>query len=204
MHARSTTFSSSPERLDAGMALIRDEVMPAVLAMDGCLGMSTIVDRESGRCISTTAWVTEDAMRASAEAVLPLRRRGAEILGEQMTVAEWEIALLHRVHDSGDGACVRCSWVHAEADRIDGCIDMVRASMSELDQVEGFCGASLFVNRDAGMAVISTSWRDTSALEATREGARMRQQTARDAGLDILDVAEFELVMAHLRVPEMA
>lgn len=158
------------------MALIRDEVMPAVLAMDGCLGMSTIVDRESGRCISTTAWETEDAMRASAEAVLPLRRRGAEILGDEMTVAEWEIALLHRMHNSGDGACVRCSWVQAEADRIDGSIDMVRASMPELDQVEGFCGASLFVNRDASTAIISTSWRDAAALESTREGAQMRQQ----------------------------
>src|SRR6188472_4421422 len=108
VHARSTTFLSSPERLDAGMTLVRNEVMPVVLAMDGCLGMSTIVDRESGRCIATTAWETEDAMWASAEAVLPLRRRGAEILGNEMTVAEWEIALLHRMHNSGDGACVRC------------------------------------------------------------------------------------------------
>ena len=204
MHARSATFSSSPDKLDAGIALIRDEVMSTVLAMDGCLGISTIVDREFGRLISTTAWETEDAMRASVDAVLPMRRRATEILGYEMTVAEWEIALLHRIHASGDGACVRCSWVHAQADRIDGCVDMVRASMSELDQVEGFCGASLFVNRDAGIAVISTSWRDTSALEGTREGARLRQQTARDAGLDILDVAEFELVMAHLSVPEMA
>jgi quinol monooxygenase YgiN len=186
------------------MALIRDEVMPTVLAMDGCLGMSTIVDRESGRCISTTAWETEEAMRASAEAVLPLRRRGAEILGGEMTVAEWEIALLHRMHMSGDGACVRCSWVHAETHRIDGAIDMVRASMSDLDQVEGFCGASLFVNRGAGVAVISTSWRNRPALEATRDGVHMRQQSAREAGLDILEVAEFDLVMAHLRVPEMA
>ena len=204
MHARSITFSSSPERLDAGMTLIRDEVMPAVLSMDGCLGMSMMVDRESGRCICTTAWETEDAMLESAEAVLPLRRRVAEMLGNEMTMAEWEIALLHRMHTSGDGACARCSWVHAEADRIDDCIDMVRDSMSDLDQVEGFCGASLFVNREAGIAVISTSWRDTSALEATRDGARMRQQTDRDTGMDILDVAEFELVMAHLRVPEMA
>ena len=204
MYARSTTFLSSPERLNAGMTLIRDEVMPAVLAMDGCLGMSTIVDRDSGRCISTTGWETEDAMRASAQAVLPLRRRGAEILGNDMTVAEWEIALLHRMHTSGERACVRCSWVHAEPERIDGAIDMVRASMSEMDQVEGFCGASLFVNRDQGMAVISTSWVDRATLEATREGVQMRQQTARGAGLDILEVAEFELAMAHLRVPEMA
>lgn len=204
MHARSTTFLSSPERLDAGLALIREEVMPAVLAMDGCLGMSTIVDRASGRGIATTAWETQDAMWASAQAVLPLRRRGAQIMGADMSVAEWEIALLHRRHDSGDGACVRCSWVHAQGDRLDRAIDMVRASMPDLDQVQGFCGASLFVNPDAGMAVISTSWVDQTTLDATREAAGLRQQAASDAGLDILEVAEFELVIAHLRVPEMA
>ena len=49
-------------------------------------------------------------MRASADAVALLRRRCAEILGNEMTVAEWEIALLHRMHNSGDGACVRCTW----------------------------------------------------------------------------------------------
>ena len=92
-------------------------------------------------------------MRASAEAVLPLRRRVAEVLGDQMTVAERGIALLHRMHHSGDGACVRCRWVHAGADRIDGAIDMVRASMSELDQVEGVLRGQLV--RQTG----SRAWR---------------------------------------------
>lgn len=204
MHARSTTFLSSPERLDAGMTLLRDEVMPALLAMDGCLGLSAMVDRESGRCIATSAWETEDAMRASADAVAPLRQRGAEILGTDMTVANWEIALLHRMHNSGDGACVRCTWAHAEADRIDAAIERVRGSMSDLDRTAGFCGASLLVSRDAGMTVLSTSWADRSAIEGSRPAAAARQQNATAAGLDILEVAEFELLMAHLRVPEMA
>lgn len=187
------------------MALVRDEVMPALLAMDGCLGMSVMLERESGRCIATTSWESEDAMRASADAVVPMRRRAAEVLGEDMTVAEWEIALLHRMHNSGDGAWVRCTWVHAETDRIDGAIDMFRRSMPELDLLDGFCGASMFVGRDAGITVASTSWADRAALDSTREGAATRRQRIVDSvGLDILEVAEFELVMAHLRVPEMA
>jgi hypothetical protein len=32
----------------------------------------------------------------------------------------------------------------------------------------------------------------------------LRMAAARDVGVDILDVAEFELLLARLRVPEMA
>ena len=42
-------------------------------------------------------------------------------------------------------------------------------------------------------------------MEASRENAAgVRQRIADSAGPDILEVAEFELVIAHLRVPEMA
>jgi hypothetical protein len=42
-------------------------------------------------------------------------------------------------------------------------------------------------------------------MMATRDSAReLRMRTARDARVDILDVAEFDLLIAHLRVPEMA
>ena len=82
---------------------------------------------------------------------------------------------------------------------------MFRGSMPELDRLDGFCGASMFLNRDAGITMGSTSWADRSALDSSREGAAQRRQRIVDsAGLDILEVAEFELVMAHLRVPEMA
>ena len=56
MHARSTTISGRPEAVNEGIAFVRDEVQPAVTALDGCLGLSLVVDRMKGRCIATSAW----------------------------------------------------------------------------------------------------------------------------------------------------
>ena len=81
MHARSTTFEASPDRIDAGIAYFLDEVMPALATMDGYVGMSLLTHRESGRCILTTAWDSSEAMQASAEAVRPIRDRLAAVFG---------------------------------------------------------------------------------------------------------------------------
>ena len=67
--------------MDQGIAYIRDEVMPAVTAMDDCIGLSTLVDRESGECIVTSSWKSVEAMTASDLHLAPLRRRGGEIMG---------------------------------------------------------------------------------------------------------------------------
>ena len=53
MHARSTTFRDRPERLDAGVALLRDEVVPALLELPGCVGASVLTGRASGLCVVT-------------------------------------------------------------------------------------------------------------------------------------------------------
>ncbi|EUA34781.1 hypothetical protein I552_5570 [Mycobacterium xenopi 3993] len=108
MYARSTTIEAQPSLIDTGIAHVRDVVMPRLVEIDGCVGMSLLVDRESGRCIATSAWQTREAMHASAEQVRPVRDRAAQAFGGSPTVDEWEIAVLHRDHRSGRArACGR-------------------------------------------------------------------------------------------------
>ena len=76
MYARTTTIQADLAKIDAGIAHVRDQVLPTVTAMDGCVGMSLLVDRESGRCIATTAWESDAAMRDSAERYAPCARGG--------------------------------------------------------------------------------------------------------------------------------
>ena len=65
MHARSTTVQVHPSSIDAQVAHVRDDVMPALRATDGCIGLSMLVNRVSGRCIATSAWQSEEAMHAT-------------------------------------------------------------------------------------------------------------------------------------------
>jgi quinol monooxygenase YgiN len=209
MYARSTTIMANPGSIDRGVAYIRDEVMPTLMEMDGCIGLSMLVDRESGRCIATSAWRDEDAMRAGDAVLHPVRARVAEMLGGGMPqVEEWEIAALHRDHTSAQGACVRATWSRMSPDQTDRDrgVDFYKLRLlPSLEQFDGFCSASLLINRQAGMAVSSTTFDSRDAMDRSREqGQALRDQTMAELGTEVVDVCEFELALAHLRVPEMA
>ncbi|WP_219417266.1 hypothetical protein [Pseudonocardia nigra] len=207
MYARSTTVRAHPESIDAGIAYIRDEVMPMVMGMDGCIGMSLLVDRLSGQCIATTAWQTMEAMTASADRVRSSREHAAELLGGRPQVDEWEIAVMHRDHNSAPGACVRATWVRMDdPGQADRAIDIYKmAILPATQEMEAFCSSSLMVDRTSGYAVSSVTFDSREAMERSRMQAEtMRERGTREAGVEIVEVGEFELAMAHLHVPEMA
>ena len=205
MYARSTTINALSASIDAGVAQVRDEVMPSLLEMDGCVGLSMMIDRESGRCIATSAWRSEMAMRATDQELWSVRDRLARTLGGSPMVQEWEIAVMHRDHRSVAGACVRATWVKVDPARLDRAIDVYRlASLPRLEDLAGFCSASLLVDRASGRAVSSVTYDTQEAMDANREAAAsMRSATAKDAGAEMVDVGEFELALAHLHVPEL-
>ena len=65
MFARATTIHAHPSFLDEGITHVRSVVMPTLADMDGCAGMSMLVDRDAGRCIVTSSWLDDDTLRAS-------------------------------------------------------------------------------------------------------------------------------------------
>jgi quinol monooxygenase YgiN len=205
VYARSTTVLAHRENMDRGVALIRDEIMPAVLDMPGCIGMSMLADRESGRCIATTAWDSREAMEASATAVRPMRDRAADALGGTAQVDEWEIGVLHRDHPSARGACVRVTWVRVEPSAMDRSVEVYRTMLlPEMEQIAGFCSASLLLDRAEGLSVSSVTYDSREAMAASRDAAsRIRETAMREIGGEVLEIREFELALAHLRVPEL-
>ena len=206
MYARSTTVEAQPESIDAGIAYVSDEVMPALEGTDGCIGLSLLVDRESGRCIVTSAWQSEEAMRASEEQIAPIRDRAAESFRGSASVARWEIAVMHRAHRSADGACVRATWFKVSNGQMDRAVELYRDSvLPAMEELEGFCSASLMIDRSSGRAVSSTVFDSSAAMDRSSEQARsLRAARLRELGADQVDVGEFELARAHLRGPELA
>ena len=206
MHARTTTVDARRGTLDAGLAYIRDEVFGTVTSMPGCIGMSLVVDRDSGRCIAASAWESEEAMRATENAVASLRDRATEVFGSTPQVEEWEIAAMHRNHTSGAGACVRSTWLQGAPADVDRSTDVFKlTTLPAIEEFDGFCSASLLVNRTTGRALATVVYDSRVALEASRDRAgALRDRTSNEMGAGIEAVREFDLVMAHLHVPEMA
>jgi heme-degrading monooxygenase HmoA len=200
VYARSSTFHGNPANIDAGIKFVEDEAAPMLSKMEGCLGLSLLVDRATGYCIATSSWETEQAMTASDARLRPMRDRGRDVLGASMQVDGWEIVLMHRSHH---GACCRVSWLEGDLDTMTETFRV--ALLPRLEEMDGFCGASLLVDRGTGLGCATTAWESHDAMVASRAMADdMRHRTADEASGVVVEVHEFDLAYAHLHVPEMA
>lgn len=207
MYARSTTIMADPPMADRGIAFVRDQVWPMVRDMDGCLGLSLVVDRETGRSITTTSWDSEETLRASGEMVRGVRAQGVELTGSlgDPAVEEWEIASMHRAQHAGSGACVRAAWSRVPAQYVDRALAFYKGELlPHIEQLDGFVSASLMLDRPSGRSVLSVAYESREAMERTRDEADyLRARSTQEANVEFLDVGEFELAIAHLHVPEM-
>ncbi|MGY1764677.1 hypothetical protein ACI79G_24920 [Geodermatophilus sp. SYSU D00779] len=204
MYARTTIVHGDPTAIDEGVAFLRDRVMPAVEGLPGYVGLSMLADRASGRCIATTSWKDEAAMADTGEQLRPLRARFAEVLGGSVELHTWEIAVVHRVREAPDGACTRVTWTRTDPSRMAPALDAYRTRLlPRLEELDGFCSASLLVDPREGRAAGSVTYADRLALERSRTDATaVREEFTATVDSEITEVAEFELVLAHLRVPE--
>jgi quinol monooxygenase YgiN len=204
MYARSTTTRGNPQSIDSAIAYIRDEVMPAVQAMDGCIGLSMLADRDSGRCIATSAWENEEAMHNSESGIHDMRMRYAQMMGSEPEVQEWEIAVLHRKHNAPDGAACRVIWGQGDPANAERMLDTFRMGLlPRLEEFPGFCSVSMLVDRASGRSTSAVVYESRDAMQrATEMGRALREEFNQQMGSEITEVAEFDLAFAHLRVPE--
>ena len=204
MYARTNTVMADPQAIDEGIANVRDEVMPLVQGMDGFIGLSMLADRDSGRCIVTTAWTTEEAMHASEQGVRASREKAGQIFGGMPEVKEYEIAVMHRMHETGDGARTRVLWGSTEPARMDDMLSSFRMSMMpKMEELPGFASCTMMVDRPAGRTALTVTYDSADAMQRANERARqLRAEAPTVMGMTIDEIAEFDLVIAHLRVPE--
>ena len=205
MYARSTTVHGDPMKIDDGIAYVRDTVMPAIKQMAGSIGLSMLCDRESGRCIVTTAWRDEMSMHDTEGAVHDMRQRAAEMLGGHADVQEWDIAVMHRMHEAHNGACTRVIYGSIEMDRLDDVVSTMRMSLlPRMEELPGFCAVSHMIDRETGRSATAVTYDSKADMMAANEQAKaLREEFTSGVGMEIIGIAEFDLVLAHLRVPEM-
>jgi len=203
--ARSTTIRAHPSYIDAGIKYVRDTVIPALVDLEGCVGTSLIVDRDSGRCIATSSWRDLDAMRSAEDPVARMRDEAARVFHATTEVSRWEVAGMHRDHRAARGACCEVTWVKVDPAEVDRGVDLWKmAALPRMEELDGFCSAGLMIDREAGLGVTSLTFDSAEAMARNREHVdAIRTEVSRAANAEILDTGEFELLVAQLHVPEM-
>jgi hypothetical protein len=73
------------------------------------------------------------------------------------------------------------------------------------EQLPGFCSTSLLVDHDLGRCAIATTYENRQTMSRAKgQAVAIREEYVDRMGMHVVDVAEYDLVVAGLRVPEMA
>ena len=205
MFVRATTISADPSRLDAGIAYVRESLVPAVQAIPGNHGLSMIADRGTGVTTVTTAWETEEARAASEPLLAPYRADGVAVMGASTAVVELlELAVLDRLRPAQDGFWTRQTRVTIDPALLETAIDAYSSSvLHDMQLLPGYCSAVLLIDRAHGHGAVSVVFDSRAALEESRELAeRVRRVGMEKTGATLVEVREAQLVIAGLKVPQ--
>ncbi len=92
MYARVTTIQGSPDKMDDAKGHIQEQTLPQLQKMDGFKGFIALGDRQSGKVLGVAFWESEEALRATEEAVSSVRGGVAEATGGTVAgVEEYEV-----------------------------------------------------------------------------------------------------------------
>lgn len=93
-----TTFSGSPDRIEEGVRVYRDQVIPWLRDATGFRGWVVLIDRETEKAVGLTFWATEqDALKGETSGG-PLRDEVAASVGAVMESLQlYEVAVAEGV-----------------------------------------------------------------------------------------------------------
>ena len=91
---RCTWLQVPPDDVERAVALYQSRVLPEIEAMSGFRSASFFVDRESGRCVSASAWTTREKLEHSQMRLDELRTTASAEAGAQVVeAADFDLAI---------------------------------------------------------------------------------------------------------------
>jgi heme-degrading monooxygenase HmoA len=124
MYARVTTMEVPPERMDDATRHVQEQVLPQLSQMEGFKGFISLVSRQSGKLQGVAFWESEEALRATDDAVVSVREGVAEASGGTLaSVEEFEVSVFE-VPSAGP--------ISGVTDTVGGATDSVRGVTDNL------------------------------------------------------------------------
>jgi hypothetical protein len=88
------TLETTPEQHDAGLEIVRDQLLPWLRDSSGFRGLIRLWNPAESKTLVVTLWADEDTMRASAAAGDRLGELTAETVGTtRLALEDYEVSL---------------------------------------------------------------------------------------------------------------
>jgi hypothetical protein len=199
MYARTTYAVGDPAEIDRSIEGFRTEAPKLLNDEHGFRSFGLFADRELGKLAMATWWETESD-RAASDTHLSQRR--TELLtpfADTVYIGNYDVVAFAATPQLSEAGAFRLGRFMIEADRIDDLVSLFKdRGVQRLQDLSGFCGAAMFIDREQGGGSVGTLFTDRSALAASRGPQSMlRKEAAQRAGIRVMCLEEFEVVLVE-------
>lgn len=201
MFVRSLYITAAPADVGAALDVIAKAVPGMMAEQPGFDGIGVFADRSLGKILTGSWWETEQALKDSDSSLRDRREQMLARFVSTITTTNLEAAAYTRPASANSGGfrLQRLVFDPSLADRLVQTFKEV--GLPRLQELEGFQGGALLMDRARGMAGISTIFRDQEALAASRAPQAAIRKAAFEQmkqGVQLLALEEFEVVELDL------
>ena len=101
VYVRVNTIEGSPDRMDDVTTHIQEQTLPQLRQMEGFEGFIALGDRNSGKLLGVAFWESEEALRATEQALSSVRSGAAEAAGGTLVSVEQYEVLFNEAPSAG-------------------------------------------------------------------------------------------------------
>jgi heme-degrading monooxygenase HmoA len=197
MYARAIYAVGDPAQVEHSLEGLRTEAPKLLADSPGFRSFGLFADREQGKIAMGTWWETEHD-RANSDAHLGQRR--TELLSpfaDSVLIANAEIVAFAGTPEMSSAGTFRLGRFMIEPDRVDDLVRLFKeAGLPRMQDLTGFCGAAMFIDRERGTGSVGSLFTDRAALAASRgPQSAARREAVQRTGLRLMCLEEFEVVL---------
>jgi hypothetical protein len=197
MYARTTYAVGDPAQIEHALEGLRTEAPKLLADCAGYRSFGLFADRELGK-IAMGSWWETASDRDNSDAHVGERR--TELLSpfaDSIAVSNVEVAAFTGSPDLESAGTFRLGRFMIDPARIDELVGAFKeVGLPRMQDLSGFCGAAMFIDRENGFGSVSTLFTDRAALAASRTPqSEMRRQAVQRSGMRAICLEEFEVVL---------
>lgn len=199
MFVRMTLTEDVPD-LDAAVAHLRDEVLPAVRDSKGFRGITASGDRKAGVIGILTLWDSEADMKASDAVASQVRENAVKAIGGRVVdVQLYEQILQEMTTPPAPGCPLLITPTKMDPAKVDENIEFFKANvLPEIKATPGFRAVRNMINRKTGEGMVGVVLDDDASVKEAEALADARRARATQQGVELGERSRREILFTAL------